>query len=31
VIDIEKHYNIDRLRPQYKRFAMQPLFILADD
>jgi 6-phosphofructokinase len=31
VIDVEKHYNIDRLRPQYKRFAMQPLFILADD
>ncbi len=31
LIDVEKHYNTDRLRPQYKRFAMQPLFILADD
>jgi len=31
LIDIEKHYNTDRLRPQYKAFAMQPLFILADD
>jgi 6-phosphofructokinase len=31
LVDVEKHYNTDRLRPQYKRFAMQPLFILADD
>ena len=31
LIDIGKHYNTDRLRPQYKRFGMQPLFILADD
>ncbi len=31
LIDVEKHYNTERLRPQYKRFAMQPLFILADD
>lgn len=31
LIDINKHYNTDRLRPQYKAFAMQPLFILADD
>jgi 6-phosphofructokinase 1 len=31
LIDVEKHYNTDRLRPQYKAFAMQPLFILADD
>jgi len=31
LVDVEKHYNIERLRPRYKRFAMQPLFILADD
>ena len=31
LIDIGKHYNTDRLRPQYKRFGRQPLFILADD
>jgi 6-phosphofructokinase 1 len=31
LVDVEKHYNIDRLRPQYKRFAMQPLFIMAGD
>ncbi len=31
LVDVEKHYNIDRLRPQYKRFAMQPLFIIAGD
>jgi 6-phosphofructokinase 1 len=31
VVDVQKHYNIDRLRPQYKRFAMQPLFIMAGD
>jgi len=31
LVDVEKHYNIERLRPQYKRFAMQPLFIIAGD
>jgi len=31
LVDVNKHYNIDRLRPQYKRFAMQPLFIMAGD
>jgi 6-phosphofructokinase 1 len=31
IVDVEKHYNIDRLRPHYKRFAMQPLFILTSD
>ena len=31
LVDVDKHYNIDRLRPQYKRFAMQPLFIMAGD
>jgi 6-phosphofructokinase 1 len=31
VVDVQKHYNIERLRPHYKRFAMQPLFIIASD
>jgi 6-phosphofructokinase 1 len=31
LVDVEKHYNIERLRPHYKRFAMQPLFIIASD
>ena len=31
LVDVQKHYNIRRLRPHYKRFAMQPLFIIASD
>jgi 6-phosphofructokinase 1 len=31
LVDVHKHYNIERLRPHYKRFAMQPLFIIASD
>jgi hypothetical protein len=31
LVDVDKHYNTDRLRPHYKRFAMQPLFIIASD
>ena len=31
LVDVDKHYNIERLRPHYKRFAMQPLFIIASD
>jgi 6-phosphofructokinase len=31
LVDVDKHYNIGRLRPHYKRFAMQPLFIIASD
>ncbi len=31
VVDVQKHYNTERLRPHYKRFAMQPLFIIASD
>ncbi|MFH1372601.1 MAG: 6-phosphofructokinase [bacterium] len=30
-VNIEKYYNIDRLRPQYKSFEMQPLFIMTSD
>ncbi len=29
VIDVDKHYNTDRLRPFYKSFENQPLFIMA--
>jgi 6-phosphofructokinase 1 len=31
LVDVEKHYNRERLRPHYKRFAMQPLFIMTGD
>ncbi|UCE03109.1 MAG: ATP-dependent 6-phosphofructokinase [Candidatus Latescibacterota bacterium] len=28
-VDVDKHYNVERLRPKYKRFAGQPLFIMT--
>jgi ATP-dependent phosphofructokinase / diphosphate-dependent phosphofructokinase len=31
VVDVKKHYNIERLRPHYKRFAMKPLFIMTSE
>jgi 6-phosphofructokinase len=31
VVNVEKHYNIDRLRPSYKSFEMKPLFIMTSD
>jgi 6-phosphofructokinase len=31
LVDVSKHYNTERLRPLYKRFAMQPLFIMTGD
>jgi 6-phosphofructokinase len=31
VVNIEKHYNHDRLRPQYETFVNQPLFIMTSD
>jgi len=30
VVDVEKYYDIERLRPQYKRFKMKPLFIMTN-
>jgi 6-phosphofructokinase 1 len=30
-VNIEKHYDCDRLRPLYKSFEMKPLFILTSD
>lgn len=31
LVNVEKHYNIDRLRPYYKSFENQPLFIMASE
>ncbi|MGD8780499.1 MAG: ATP-dependent 6-phosphofructokinase [Ignavibacteria bacterium] len=31
VIDVEKYYNTERLRPFYKSFESKPLFIMASD
>ena len=31
VVNINAHYNTDRLRPQYKSFAMRPLFIMTSE
>ena len=31
VVDVEKFYNRERLRPHYKSFEMQPLFIMTSD
>jgi 6-phosphofructokinase len=31
VIDVEKYYNEDRLRPHYHTFAMKPLFIMTSE
>lgn len=30
-VNVEKHYNTERLRPYYKSFQMQPLFIMASE
>jgi 6-phosphofructokinase 1 len=31
VIDVEKYYNTERLRPRYETFLRQPLFIMTSD
>jgi len=31
VVNVAKHYNTERLRPHYKSFEMQPLFIMASE
>jgi 6-phosphofructokinase len=31
IVNIEKHYNTNRLRPRYKSFEMSPLFIMTSD
>ncbi len=30
-IDVQKYYNVDRLRPTYQSFVRQPLFIMTSD
>ncbi|MFO7616884.1 MAG: 6-phosphofructokinase [Bacteroidales bacterium] len=30
-VDVDKHYNIDRLRPKYNAFDFKPLFIMTGD
>jgi 6-phosphofructokinase 1 len=29
LVDVKKHYNIERLRPHFKSFEFQPLFIMS--
>ncbi|NOZ63212.1 MAG: ATP-dependent 6-phosphofructokinase [Calditrichaeota bacterium] len=31
LVDVDKYYNTDRLRPHFKRFETKPLFIMASD
>lgn len=31
IVDVDKHYNTERLRPHYKKFAMKPLFIMTSE
>jgi 6-phosphofructokinase 1 len=31
VVDVDKFYNVQRLRPMYKSFERQPLFIMTSD
>ncbi len=31
VVDVAKHYNVERLRPHYKSFEMKPLFIMTSE
>jgi 6-phosphofructokinase len=31
LVNVEEHYNTERLRPHYKRFEMKPLFIMTSD
>lgn len=31
LVNVDKHYNTERLRPHYKSFEMQPLFIMTSE
>ncbi|MBC8181337.1 ATP-dependent 6-phosphofructokinase [candidate division KSB1 bacterium] len=31
IVDVEKYYNTDRLRPKFERFDSKPLFIMASE
>ena len=30
-VKVKEHYNVERLRPQYKSFEMKPLFIMTSE
>jgi 6-phosphofructokinase 1 len=30
-VNVKEHYNVERLRPQYKSFEMRPLFIMTSE
>jgi len=29
IVNVQEHYNTERLRPHYKSFEMKPLFIMT--
>jgi ATP-dependent phosphofructokinase / diphosphate-dependent phosphofructokinase len=31
VVDVEKYYNVERLRPKYEKFENKPVFIMTSD
>jgi len=31
IVDVNKYYNLERLRPKYKAFGDLPLFIMTGD
>lgn len=31
IVNVDKYYNIERLRPHYNRFEMKPMFLMAAD
>ncbi len=31
LVDVDRFYNTERLRPQYKSFEMKPLFIMTSE
>jgi 6-phosphofructokinase 1 len=31
VVDVKEHYNVERLRPRFRRFEMKPLFIMTSE
>jgi 6-phosphofructokinase len=31
LVNINEHYNTERLRPHYRRFEMKPLFIMTSE
>jgi 6-phosphofructokinase 1 len=30
-VNVQKHYNVERLRPYYKSFSMLPQFIMTSE